>query len=80
MKQFLIQFAMRMLLKWILENAYSVDNAQSVARHTREEGDNMFSRKGSVYRYVKSASTGEKPVYLLNLATELAIALDEMKK
>lgn len=79
MKQFLIQFAMRMILKWILESGYTVSATLETARQAREMGDNMFSRKGAVYRHIKHSVPADVPVFLMNLATELAITLDELK-
>lgn len=79
MKQFMIKLALRMILKWILESNQGVNGTVDAARHTRELGDNMFSRKGAVYRYVKHTVKGEVPVYLMNLAAEAAITLDEIQ-
>lgn len=67
-----------MVLMWILESKNVIETSIETARYSRELGDNMFSRKGAVYRHIKLSVPENTPIYKLNLATELAITLDEL--
>lgn len=78
MKQCIINFVLRQILQHILADRANARYVVGLAEASRDDGDSAFVRRGKVYRTIKEWAPQGTPLYLVNLATEMAQTLDEV--